>query len=81
MILVKLVKLVNLVIHVSGDSGNLTYLMNLVILATPTKSQQDKTKKRERYTPINLVILVTGDTDISGESCESSKTGDSGESD
>ena len=49
--LVILVKLVNLVIPVSGDSGNLTYLMNLVILATPTKSQQDKTKRRERYTP------------------------------
>ena len=50
-ILVNLVKLVNLVIPISGDSGNLTYLMNLVILATPTKSQQDKTKRRERYTP------------------------------
>ena len=74
MYLVILAKLVNLVIPVSGDSGNLTYLMILVILATPTKSQQDKTKRCERYTPrpysspmvilvkqvipLNLVILV-----------------------
>ena len=43
--LVILVKLVNLVILVSGDLMN---LMNFVILATPIKSQNDKTKRRER---------------------------------
>ena len=44
-ILVNMVILVKLAILVSGDSSN---LMNLVILVI---YQQDKTNRRERYTP------------------------------
>ena len=49
--LVILVKLVNLVILVSGDSDNLMSLMNLVILATPKKRQNNKTKRYEGKKP------------------------------
>ena len=49
--LVILVKLVNLVILVSGDSDNPMSLMNLVILATPKKRQNNKTKRCERKKP------------------------------